>query len=72
MSVPAGAARIVFRLKAQAARHRAMAVYLTCPNDRGIALSEAARADLEADRIHAEVSGNLIVGIGAAPLHEQI
>jgi hypothetical protein len=49
-----------------------MATGLLSPTDASIAVQEAQRAELEADRIDAELKGQLILGIGPSPLREQV
>jgi DNA invertase Pin-like site-specific DNA recombinase len=66
------ASALIARLRARAIRHRAMATGLSSPMDAVIAMQEAQRAELEADRIDAELKGQLIHGIGSSPLREQV
>ncbi len=62
----------ITRLRQRATRHRRLAEVLGSSQDRSIALSEANRAEAEAGRIEAELSGVLQGTVIPAPRHEQI
>lgn len=63
---------LIEKLQARANRHRILARLLPSSDDARILLNEADQAEAEAGRLHAELRGHLIFGVGATPLNEQI